>query len=211
MIWARHEWAWPLASCPPGGRADQTVAKRRKRYRCPFRHRFGKVAFLAASIESKQPFLIFVDQMQVPGFVLAECTNILAYTVTSKMKPSSRSTPFCIVSWALVHSVEASGVLRWPAFSMSPADAAQVRHRPPSPYSKDEDQVRNWSKYEAGLRRRVGTLAELSRRQAGALTDAATQTSLILHSAFKLLSRQAEGLMDAVLTLMGLTISAAHR
>jgi hypothetical protein len=94
---------------------------------------------------------------------------------------------------------------------MSPADAAQVRHRPPSPYSKDEDQVRNWSKYEAGLRRRAGTLAELSRRQAGALTDAATQTSPILHSAFKLLSRQAEGLMDAVLTLMGLTISAAHR
>jgi hypothetical protein len=79
--------------------------------------------------------------------------------------------------------------------------------------------VRNWSAYEAGLRRR-GSLtlwiedAALECWQTigpsgqARYTNADIQTSLMLRTAFKLALRQIEGLMTSVLSLMGLAISA---
>ena len=79
--------------------------------------------------------------------------------------------------------------------------------------------VQNWPEYEAGLRRR-GSLAlwiddaVLDRWQSvGPLGqaryyDIAIETSLMLRTAFKMALRQTEGLIDSVLTLMNLTITA---
>ena len=79
--------------------------------------------------------------------------------------------------------------------------------------------VQNWPEYEAGLRRR-GSLtlwiddAVLDRwHSVGPLGqaryyDIAIETSLMLRTAFKMALRQTEGLMDSVLTLMSLTITA---
>lgn len=79
--------------------------------------------------------------------------------------------------------------------------------------------VQNWPEYEAGLLRR-GSLtlwiddAVLDRWQSiGPLgqaryLDIAIETSLMLRSAFKMALRQTEGLMESVLTLMNLTITA---
>src|SRR5918998_6232842 len=76
--------------------------------------------------------------------------------------------------------------------------------------------VRNWTAYEAGLRRRGsltlwiedGALEHWQTCGPARYTDAAIQTSLMVRTAFKLPLRQAEGLMASVLTLMDLTISA---
>jgi hypothetical protein len=79
--------------------------------------------------------------------------------------------------------------------------------------------VRNWSEYEAWLRRRGSLTLWI---EDGALehwqscgdggqarnTDAAIQTCLMPRTAFRLPLRQAEGLMASVITLMGLTIPA---
>ena len=92
---------------------------------------------------------------------------------------------------------------------------ADRRHHIP----KMSFKVENWPAYEAGLRRRGSQTLWI---EDGALehwqscgpggqaryTDAAIQTSLMVHTAFKLPLRQAEGLMASVLTLMDLTISA---
>ncbi|WP_354362838.1 IS5 family transposase [Undibacterium sp. GrIS 1.8] len=79
--------------------------------------------------------------------------------------------------------------------------------------------VQNWPEYEAGLRRR-GSLtlwiddAVLDRWQSVGPTgqaryrDIAIETSLMLRTAFKMALRQTEGLMESVLTLMNLTITA---
>ena len=79
--------------------------------------------------------------------------------------------------------------------------------------------VRNWPKYEAGLRRR-GSLtlwiedAALDHWQTfgpggqARYKDAAIQTTLMVRTAFRLALRQTEGLMASVITLMDLTISA---
>src|ERR1700712_739352 len=79
--------------------------------------------------------------------------------------------------------------------------------------------VRNWPKYEAGLRRR-GSLtlwieeAALNHWQTfgpggqARYKDAAIQTTLMVRTAFRLPLRQTEGLMASVITLMDLTISA---
>lgn len=79
--------------------------------------------------------------------------------------------------------------------------------------------VQNWPEYEAGLRRR-GSLtlwienAVLDRWQSvGPLgqaryLDIAIEASLMLRTAFKMALRQTEGLMESVLTLMSLTITA---
>ena len=79
--------------------------------------------------------------------------------------------------------------------------------------------VLNWPAYEAGLRRR-GSLTlwiEAAALECWQTTgpngqaryrDVAIQTSLMLHTAFKLALRQTEGLITSVFTLMGLTLSA---
>ena len=79
--------------------------------------------------------------------------------------------------------------------------------------------VQNWPEYEAGLRRR-GSLtlwiddAVLDRWQSvgphgqARYRDIAIETSLMLRMAFKMALRQTEGLMESVLTLMNLTITA---
>ena len=79
--------------------------------------------------------------------------------------------------------------------------------------------VQNWPDYETGLRRR-GSLtlwiedAVLDRWQSvGPLgqaryRDIAIEASLMLRTAFKMAFRQTEGLMDSLLTLMNLTITA---
>ena len=86
-------------------------------------------------------------------------------------------------------------------------------------FPKMSFKVRNWPAYEAGLRRR-GSLtlwvedAALECWQTigpsgqARCTNAAIQTCLTLRAAFKLASRQIEGLVTSVLSLMGLTISA---
>ena len=79
--------------------------------------------------------------------------------------------------------------------------------------------VQNWPEYEAGLRRR-GSLTLWIEEDALAqwqsvgpngqarYRDIAIETCLMLRAAFKMALRQTEGLMDSVLTLMNLTISA---
>ena len=79
--------------------------------------------------------------------------------------------------------------------------------------------VQNWPEYEAGLRRR-GSLtlwiedAALKRWQSvgqkgqARYWNIAIETSLMLRSAFKMALRQTEGLMNSVLKLMNLTITA---
>ena len=93
-------------------------------------------------------------------------------------------------------------------------NAARRHHIP-----KMSFQVQNWAEYEAGLRRR-GSLTlwieedALDRWQSigpngqARYRDIAIETCLMLRTAFKMALRQTEGLMDSVLTLMGLTISA---
>src|SRR3954452_8801496 len=85
---------------------------------------------------------------------------------------------------------------------------ADRRHHIP----KMSFKVQNWPEYEAGLRRR-GSLtlwieeAALDRWQSvgpkgqARYRDIAIETCLMLRSAFKMALRQAEGLMDSVLTL----------
>ncbi|MET3139409.1 transposase [Undibacterium sp. GrIS 1.2] len=89
------------------------------------------------------------------------------------------------------------------------------RHHSP----KMSFKVQNWPEYEAGLRRR-GSLtlwiddAVLDRWQSVGPTgqaryrDIAIETSLMLRMAFNIALRQTEGLMESVLTLMNLTITA---
>ena len=91
---------------------------------------------------------------------------------------------------------------------------ADRRHHIP----KMSFKVQNWPAYEAGLCRR-GSLtfciedAALACWQTSGpnvqarYKDAAVQTSLMLHMAFKLALRQTGGLLTSVLTLMGLTLS----
>ena len=79
--------------------------------------------------------------------------------------------------------------------------------------------VQNWAQYEAGLRRR-GSLtlwiedAVLDRWQSvgqygqARYRNIAIETCLMLRAAFKMPLRQTEGLMDSVLTLMKLSITA---
>jgi transposase len=79
--------------------------------------------------------------------------------------------------------------------------------------------VQNWPEYEAGLRRR-GSLTlwieedVLKQWQSNGPTGqaryraVAIETCLMLRAAFKMALRQTEGLMDSVLTLMNLPISA---
>ena len=98
-------------------------------------------------------------------------------------------------------------------------DAQQTQRRSPSSYTEDVFKVQNWPEYEAGLRRR-GSLtlwiddAVLARWQSvgphgqARYVDIAIETSLMLRSAFKMALRQTEGLMESVLTLMNLTITA---
>jgi len=93
-------------------------------------------------------------------------------------------------------------------------NAARRHHIP-----KMSFQVQNWAEYEAGLRR-CGSLtlwieeSALDQWQSiGANGQAryraiAIETCLMLRTAFKMALRQTEGLMDSVLTLMGLAISA---
>ena len=92
---------------------------------------------------------------------------------------------------------------------------ADRRHHIP----KMSFKVQNWAEYEAGLRRRGSLMlwieeATLDRWQSvGPKGQAryhaiAIETCLLLRSAFKMALRQAEGLMDSVLSLMGLPISA---
>ncbi|WP_455289646.1 IS5 family transposase [Cupriavidus necator] len=80
-------------------------------------------------------------------------------------------------------------------------------------------QVQNWAEYEAGLRRRGsltlwiedGTLEHWQSCGTGGqarYTDAAIQACLMLRTAFKLALRQSEGMMDSIITLMGLPITA---
>jgi hypothetical protein len=85
--------------------------------------------------------------------------------------------------------------------------------------SKMSFKVQNWLAYELGLRWR-GSLtlgiedAALEHRQCcgpdgqALYADAAIQTCLMLRTAFRLPFRQTKGLMDSVITLIGLTISA---
>ena len=92
---------------------------------------------------------------------------------------------------------------------------ADRRHHIP----KMSFKVQNWPEYEAGLRRR-GSLTSWIEDDAlehwqscgpggqARYTDAAIQTSLMVRTAFKLPLRQTEGLMESVLTLVDLTISA---
>jgi hypothetical protein len=79
--------------------------------------------------------------------------------------------------------------------------------------------VQNWPEYEAGLHQRESlTLwiddAVLDRWQSvvpngqAHYLDIAIETSLMLRTAFKMALRQTEGLMESVLTLMNLTITA---
>jgi Transposase DDE domain len=95
---------------------------------------------------------------------------------------------------------------------------ANRRHHIP----KMSFKVRNWSAYEAGLRRR-GSLtlwiedAALECWQTigpsgqARYTGAAIQTSLMLRAAFKLPLRQIEGLMTSVLSLMGYRLRPTYR
>ncbi len=94
-------------------------------------------------------------------------------------------------------------------------NADRRRHIP-----KMSFKVRNWPAYEAGLRRRgsltlwiegaaLGDWQSTGPGGQARYTDAAIQTSLMLRMAFKLALRETEGLMMSVLTLMGLTLSAA--
>jgi hypothetical protein len=100
---------------------------------------------------------------------------------------------------------------------------------PPKPHKHNDDRrhriptmafkVHIWPEYEAGLRRR-GSLtlwiedAALDQWQTfgpggqARYKDAAIQTSLMVRTAFKLASRQTEGLMASVITPMDLSISA---
>jgi len=82
------------------------------------------------------------------------------------------------------------------------------------PIPKMSFKVRNWSAYEAGLRRRgsltlwiedaaLGDWQSTGPGGQARYTDAAIQTSLMLRVAFKLALRQTEGLMMSVLTLIG--------
>ena len=79
--------------------------------------------------------------------------------------------------------------------------------------------VQNWSGYEAGLHHRGSLTLWIEEdalddwRSCGTVGqarngDIAMQTRLMLRASFKPPLRQAEGLMDSVLTLMKLTISA---
>jgi len=93
---------------------------------------------------------------------------------------------------------------------------ADRRHHIP----KMSFKVQNWPAYEAGLRRR-GSLTLWIKDSAlehwqscgpggqARYTDAAIQTSLMVRTAFKLPLRQTEGVMASILTLVGLTLSAA--
>ncbi len=92
---------------------------------------------------------------------------------------------------------------------------ADRRHHIP----KMSFKVQNWPAYEAGLRRRGSLTLWIEDAALGCwqtsgpsgqarFKDAAIQTSLMLHTAFKLPLRQTEGLMTSVLTLVGLTLSA---
>jgi Transposase DDE domain len=102
-----------------------------------------------------------------------------------------------------------------PGHPMSRKHNADRRHHIP----KMSFKVQNWPEYEAGLRRR-GSLALWIEDTAlkcwqtcgpggqPRYSDAAVQASLMLSTALKLSSRQTEGLLASVLTLMKLTISA---
>ena len=79
--------------------------------------------------------------------------------------------------------------------------------------------VENWREYEAGLRRRgsltlwieedaLGRWQSVGPKGQARYGDIAIETCLMLRAAFKMALRQTEGLMDSVLTLMNLTISA---
>ena len=79
--------------------------------------------------------------------------------------------------------------------------------------------VQNWAEYEAGLRRRgsltlwieEGAAEHWPSRWPGGqarYTDPAIQTCLMLRTAFKLALRQSEGLMESIITVMGLRITA---
>lgn len=80
-------------------------------------------------------------------------------------------------------------------------------------------QVQNWAEYEAGLRRR-GSLSlwiedavpaqwqRVGPHGQARYEDIAIETCLILRSAFKMALRQTEGLMESVLRLMDLEITA---
>lgn len=79
--------------------------------------------------------------------------------------------------------------------------------------------VQNWPEYEAGLRRR-GSLTlwiedtalkrwqSVGQKGQARYWNIAIETSLMLRSAFKMALRQTEGLMNSVLKLMNLTITA---
>jgi transposase len=92
---------------------------------------------------------------------------------------------------------------------------ADRRHHIPKMLFK----VQNWPEYEAGLRRRgsltlwieadvVHQWQSVGPNGQARYRDIAIQTCLMLRAAFKMALRQTEGLMDSVLTLMNLTISA---
>jgi len=79
--------------------------------------------------------------------------------------------------------------------------------------------VQNWPEYEAGLRQRgsltlwieedaLGQWQSTGPNGQARYRDIAVQTCLMLRAAFKMALRQTEGLMDSVLRLMNLTISA---
>jgi hypothetical protein len=92
---------------------------------------------------------------------------------------------------------------------------ADRRHHIPKMLFK----VQNWPEYKAGLRRR-GSLALWIEEDAldqwqsigpngqARYRNIAIETCLMLRTAFKMALRQTEGLMESVLTLMNLTISA---
>jgi transposase len=99
--------------------------------------------------------------------------------------------------------------------SMPNKHNADRRHHIP----KMSFKVQNWPEYEAGLRRR-GSLTLWIEAEAldqwqsigpngqARYRGIAIQTCLMLRAAFKMALRQTEGLMESVLTLMNLTISA---
>ena len=79
--------------------------------------------------------------------------------------------------------------------------------------------VKNWPEYEAGLRRRgsltlwiddavLGRWQSVGPRGQARYMGIAIETSLMLRAVFTMALRQTEGLMDSVLTLMNLTITA---
>ena len=125
-----------------------------------------------------------------------------------------------VVLGALVHfELEKRLMVRCGLNVTDRPDAQQTQRRSPSSYTEDVFKVQNWPEYEAGLRRR-GSLtlwiddAVLDRLQSvgsqgqARYLDIAIETSLMLRSAFKMALRQTEGLMESVLTLMNLTITA---